>query len=429
MYIMKTNTLIILCSIVFLQLLTGCASIGEGITRAILEQEKKDVRECHIKGPGFPGVRQSLESQGEGVRPDHKTKLLMVHGISKHLPGYSTSFQNKLMKKLNLTVTNKDYKEIKIIHPKFPDDEHIGIIRISRHLNADQTQELLFYELTWSSIADPEKKKLDFDSSSENVSQRALVNASLKEFINKTVPDLLIYKGKDKFKINISIGQGICTLFEKDWDDIPKESYHFCDSRKNDISKTILRDDFFYITHSLGSKIMSDTNQYISDISDDDPELGNTIIKNTLEAMRQKEIPIFMLSNQLPLLDLGEPDPTVINSYDEYCSVNAPKADERVFKSMIIVAFSDPNDVLSYPIPPRFIEENIDSRLCPRATNISIGVAEVMDIFGVGFANPHTAHTKYFEDDRVLSLITDGVSEDHMHPLIEERCDWVKTIE
>lgn len=424
MILTRQNIAIVLTLLILLPILAGCSSFSEGVTRAILDEKKEDTRECHIKGTEFPGIRESLEAQGHGSRPDRTTKVLMVHGISRHLPGYSTGFRNKLTKELNLTVISEDYKEIKIRHPKFPNDDYIGIIRVTRHLNEARTQEFLFYELTWSHITDPEKSELDFDSSSEYVNKRAVINQTLKGFMNETVPDLLIYGGKNHEKIDVAVGQGICTLFEGGWNDLPNNVSRYCDPSRPGLAQTVLKDDFFYVTHSLGSKIMTDTNQYISDLPHDTLQK----MEGVLAAMRQKEIPIFMLANQLPLLHMGEYRPPVNNQINSYCGPQAPKSHERVLAGMDIIAFSDPNDILSYPIPPRFVENNIDSRLCPRVVNIDISIAEVKGAFGIEFANPLAAHTGYFEDDRVIALIADGVSKNYMNPLISQRCDWVETM-
>jgi hypothetical protein len=53
------------------------------------------------------------------------------------------------------------------------------------------------------------------------------------------------------------------------------------------------------------------------------------------------------------------------------------------------MAFSDPNDLLSYAISQQFVQSHLDSRLCAEVTNININVAHVIDMFGMGsFANP-----------------------------------------
>ena len=94
------------------------------------------------------------------------------------------------------------------------------------------------------------------------------------------------------------------------------------------------------------------------------------------------------------------------------------------------MAFSDPNDLLSYAIPQQFVQSHLDSRLCAEVTNININVAHVIDMFGMGnFANPLTAHTGYDSDDRVVALIAKGIGTEHTADLVTERCRWTEYVD
>ena len=73
---------------------------------------------------------------------------------------------------------------------------------------------------------------------------------------------------------------------------------------------------------------------------------------------------------------------------------------------MPIYAFSDPNDLLSYAIPPSFADEYMDSRLCPKVTNIAINFANPISLFGLGeITNSASAIPDYEHDERVIALI------------------------
>ena len=94
---------------------------------------------------------------------------------------------------------------------------------------------------------------------------------------------------------------------------------------------------------------------------------------------------------------------------------------------MNIIAFSDPNDILSYPVPLDFTTNSIDSRICPAVTNVSLNIAAQKSLFdAASFANPLTAHSGYMEDDRVIDLIANGISKKKITPLIEKRCKWLE---
>ena len=137
-----------------------------------------------------------------------------------------------------------------------------------------------------------------------------------------------------------------------------------------------------------------------------------------------------MLANQLPLLQLGRESPKVTNQIEEYCQETGAHWENRSFKRLNIVAFSDPNDLLSYGIPPKFAREKMDSRICPKITNIEINVTEVVSLFGLGeFANPSDAHTGYDNDEQVIRLIAHGIGHDEVPEKTREVCSWVEIVD
>ena len=133
-----------------------------------------------------------------------------------------------------------------------------------------------------------------------------------------------------------------------------------------------------------------------------------------------------MLSNQLPLLQLGRPPPEVTNQFSEYCTAKGDKREGRVFSRTRLVAFSDPNDILSWSVPPGYEDEYLDSRMCPVLTNVIINVAEVKNLFGIEYAPPGEAHRNYDDDERVIKIIAHGISQENSDPMIKERCEWLE---
>src|SRR5262249_40183326 len=128
--------------------LVGCEGISRGVTEAVLNQKSEDSRQCHIYGPPLAGVRASLDAQ----RPNsnmHITKILMVHGVGKHLPGYSNQLKDKLMQTLGLDVVSAETREIMLYDSSLPSsvNKYNALLRITRHTTPDRTRELLFYEL------------------------------------------------------------------------------------------------------------------------------------------------------------------------------------------------------------------------------------------------------------------------------------------
>ena len=134
-----------------------------------------------------------------------------------------------------------------------------------------------------------------------------------------------------------------------------------------------------------------------------------------------------MLSNQLPLLQLGRPAPDVLNQHKDYCLPEGNRYGERFANETHIIAFSDPNDLLSYGIPVGYKDKFLDSRMCARISNISINIAYVNDLLGFSeVANPIEAHVGYDHDERVIALMAHGLGSDEMAPIISKRCEWME---
>lgn len=398
--------------------LNGCTSLGKGLVEGLLEkQEQEDTRLCEITGDKFTGLKPQLEV------PDRKMKVLMVHGVGNHLPGYATEFLEKLAKELDLTVTATAHKNIALADPKDP-SKHLGNLRINRYLDKDKVQELLFYELTWSEITTKDKEVLSYDNSGEQSFRRAEVNDLLKKFSNDTGPDPIIYLGEKRDDILTAFAQSLCWMASGGWDTLPDEVHQSCPVI---IPEQSYQDSYAFVSHSLGSRITIDGLQYIASVLDGQDALHYQALANI---MKNKDVPIYMMSNQLPMLQLGRKIPEMVNQKAMYCQADGEKYHERLLRKTNIIAFSDPNDLLSYALPHDFARKYLDSRLCINVTNININVARIYDAFGLGkLANPMEAHIGYDTDDRVIALIAKGIANDKTAPIVKQRCRWTETIE
>lgn len=417
-------------AVLSLALLVGaCSSFAKGVTEAFLERsEREDQRECHINGPESGGLNDLLAAQ-EGASETsvrRELKVMMVHGIGSQIPGYSGRLTEHLTPALGLTIRSAERKQIELWNHAVS-DEPLGILSVDLYTDPAHTRRLVFYELTWSGIIKEEKAQLAFDNATEHSFRRTQLNALMKRFFNDTIPDAFIYLGQSQLKILTSVGQGFCWMTSGDWDDLPRRASEYCDPSNEMRAKFAREDDFAFISHSLGSRIVIDVLQQSTDV-ENRPEDRTTRDLNAI--FREREVPVYMLSNQLPLLEMGQPPPVVHDQIDEYCSADGASKAGRQVGRLDIYAFSDPNDLLSYPIPPHFAAERIDSRICPSITNVSINVAKPVDLLGISdFANPLAAHTNYDHDDRVIDLIAFGIGPENASPLIEERCSWTEIAE
>ena len=420
---MTKKTLIIISLISTLT--SGCSSLGKGMTEAILEKQvADDTRVCEVWGPGFSGLKPYIE------RDKGKMKVLMVHGVGDHKPGYATQFFEKLAKELDLTVTSRIHKDIELSDYTTP-DKSLGNLRIKRYLSKDKSQELMLYELTWSDITAKEKEVLAYDNSGEYSFRRAEVNDLMKRFSNDTGPDPIIYLGESRKYILSSFAQAFCWMTSGNWDDLPEKTKGVCDAPNISM---IDNDQYAFVSHSLGSRITIDGMQQIAFVlGNGDPQYireKGIDINEVNESLKRKTIPIYMMSNQLPMLQLGRKQPLVSGKKRQYCREEGEKYSQRMLTRTPIIAFSDPNDLLSYAIPQGYVEKYLDSRLCVDVTNININIAYVYDVFGIGkLANPMDAHIGYDTDDRVVALIAKGIGNNETAKIVDERCRWIETIE
>jgi hypothetical protein len=212
-------------------------------------------------------------------------------------------------------------------------------------------------------------------------------------------------------------------MTKSNWTDLPDDVAQACSFNDDSAAANLLVDQYAFISHSLGSRITIDGMQRIASLLDQRDA-------DFTKALQNKEIPIYMMSNQLPMLQLGRKMPEVSNQKVAYCQANGDKYNHRMVAKTSVIAFSDPNDLLSYAIPHGFVEKYLDSRLCIDVTNVNINVATIFDAFGLGkLANPIDAHVGYDTDDRVVALIAKGIGNNNTAKIVNDRCRWVETID
>jgi hypothetical protein len=418
-------------------LLTGCAGFGEGIGRAVLSQlgeGGEDTRACEIEGAAFTGTLQALETQrGQppigSVPGDQRAllKVMMVHGISRHQPGYSGTVSANLSRSLGLNVMSPQIKTMQVVDPAAP-DQTLGTFNVRRFSDEAREREMLFYELTWSGLSDPARERLAFDNSETFARQRASFNRAAKAFANDALVDPLVYVGVGRGSILAAVRQGVCWTYSTDWDDFPAENVP-CLTADPDFGSRIDLDSFYFVTHSLGSRIVLDSLQTIAEGVD--AQLATNPAAAPLKAkLQDNPVTVFMLANQLPLLQAGFAPVPVAGQVGAYCRPGGEHLASRLYRQTDIIAFNDPNDIMSYPIPDDFTQYDIDSRLCPRVANVTLNIASVISVPGAGtFANPLAAHSDYEADERVIALMTAGLGQPETRPVVTERCTWIRAEE
>jgi len=401
-------------------LLSGCASFGRGVTEAILDQQSEDTRQCWIDGREFEGL-DSLFDQGDEGTID-RLKILKVHGIGSHTPGYSQRLQNGLIEEFGFTAMDETVKSIHLTNQNYAGD--LGTLQVHRYIDLERSREMLFYELTWDPIVEAEKQLLNFDNTAESSARRVPFNHTLKTFLNATVPDVVMYNTRYRQPIQLSIAQAVCWMLSEEWENLPNDRNASCIVGREEYWSKVDLSGIAIISHSMGSRISIDALQTVVSKFSDRSDYRQRSAK-----VRTRPVYLYMLSNQLPLLQLGQPLPEVYDQVQSYCLAGGEHYDERFLQRLQIVAFSDPNDLFSYAVGPAYINRHVDSRLCPSVTNVLIEVAPVTSILGLQeIANPQTAHTEYETDSRILKMLVSGFGKTHGHEEPRARCEFIEAI-
>lgn len=388
-----------------------------------MDHQVEDKRRCWITGRSFMGLEDLFTLDADnGLAAPERLKVMTVHGIGSHSPGYSRRLLDGLIALFGFSRMDEVVKVIPLADPDYEGD--LGILSVYRYLNAERTREVLFYELTWDSIVEEQKRIIDFDNGKEASSRRVPFNHTMKTFVNQSVPDALIYNTAYRLPIQISVAQTACWMLTENWKDLPHNEAMHCDASRPDAWLRADDSDIAIISHSLGSRISLDAIQQTVLRIDQNPAL-----REISRALKNKPLYLYMLSNQLPLLQVGQPLPDVRNQIPSMCLPNGARRDERLLGRLQIVAFSDPNDLFSYVVKPEFVNRYIDSRLCPTITNVVIEVAPVTSILGTqAFANPQVAHTGYEADSRVLKMLVSGMGQTRGQAEVRSRCDFIEAV-
>mgnify|MGYP006288917909 CR=1 FL=1 len=405
--------------IVLLLSTTGCYSFGRGVASSVMEtldQEGRDARQCEIRGSVFNGISSYLD-EGETVR------VLYVHGIGTHRPGHSAVISENIARTLGLQVFSRP-SDVAVMNPDNP-EQRLANLRITIMRDPDASRKLIFYELTWSEITAERKRVLDFDTSGEYAHRRASFNNTMKAFLNDVGPDAMIYMTYGQDLILTATRQAICRMLASAEMPEPDAGQNpVCGISTLSRLSSLEKYNIVFIAHSLGSRIIMDALEEVVDALSNDQTVAD--YPAVVAGLQEKEISVFMLSNQLAFLQIGLPSPGVSGRIDSYCRADGENYAQRAFKKLSVVAFNDPNDLLSYSITPDFVDRYMDSRLCPEVTNIHIHVANRISAFGIEVVNPISAHVNYDSDERVIELITRGNSDLEQNERLSGRCRMIR---
>lgn len=252
-----------------------------------------------------------------------------------------------------------------------------------------------FHALVWSPLTAPLKRRLDYDrtatptdcaADAECKPVRALLNGMVKDrLLDDCLSDVLVYEGAAGAAIRTAMVDTVARVLAAQADD---------------------DGPLAVVAESLGSKMLFDTLSAM--LASPEPatrELGRRAA--------QRLGLLFMAGNQLPLLGLGalplgtQPAraDTDSDALQRFLALRrqSPGGRDGGFRRLNLVAFSDPNDVLSYQLlPARYA--------APDVAVADVLVSNARTWFGL-VENPVAAHLGYLENPEVGRLIACGFPE------------------
>lgn len=268
-----------------------------------------------------------------------------------------------------------------------------------------------FTALIWSPLTAQLKEQLAYDNTGtatdcsapgECKPRRASLNGALKDgLLNDCLSDAMIYQGASRPVIRQKMANAIAQVLE--------------DSQTQARGAGLTPGSFVLVSDSLGSKVSFDALEQMLGPQAPPPQrsVGESALDRlALVFMQANQMPILGLADQVIAQDKGRPVQPQPEA-DAMLRLLRVKADQpdaaarpsasrgtSVASKMGLVAFTDPNDLLSYRLlPSRYAVPGIDvSDVLVSNDRTYLGLLEL----------PNTAHTDYRLNQDVTRLIACG---------------------
>ncbi|WP_426319328.1 hypothetical protein [Pseudoduganella sp. R-43] len=313
----------------------------------------------------FPGLADFA-----ATAPGHSVDVLLVHGMCTHDARWADETVAQLGSALKARAPGPSSAVRAIASAD-------GIEIVERTITLQQG-ELRIKALVWSSLTTALKRQLEYDLSTRLPATRAKLNAQAKDkLLDDCIPDALIYQGVARDTIQQRMAQAILHATRDAAPDAP----------------------LLVLSSSLGSKILFDTLLRME-----------AAAQSTIDRMAY----LVMAANQIPLLALADQQlpgatpglaATVVQPPDSLRAVllkrragPAPRSSST--GRLNLVAFSDPNDLLSYTLErERYAGLGVDV--------VNVLVSNAPTWLGL-LERPDHAHTNYLLNPDVARMVACG---------------------
>lgn len=339
-------------------LLAGCTSLPYSPPR-LLEPDAR-----------FPGLVDFAAGVAGGP-----ADVLLVHGMCTHDVGWVDQTMAQLGAALGA------------IASPAPSADGTGVEIVTRSIRLPDG-ELRIHALLWSGLTAPFKRQLDYDHTARLGATRARINGELKDtLMDDCLPDALAYQGVAGAAIRLRMREAILQATSQAQPGAP----------------------LVVLAESLGSKILFDTLLQMSE----EGGPGAVAAQRTIERMAY----LVMAANQLPLLAIadqqlpgaGAPGMAAHGAAGTMDSLQAVLRKRRPDATpsprapaarLVLVAFSDPNDLLTYTLQR-------ERYAGPGVEVYNVLVSNAPTWFGL-LEHPGKAHRDYLLNPAVARLVACG---------------------
>jgi hypothetical protein len=342
------------------------------------------------------GTFHGLLTLAESLPPSSSLKVLWTHGMCTHPSSWIDDRMKRLVASIGGTSQTVGVR---------PVGSHGASLRTDRIALQSTTMDVTF--LTWSALTTPYKAALTYDHSKHHGGDfpyaRATLNRELKRgLINDCMTDVVVYGGPNGVNIRHAAQEAVCEVMggrvEGTTCNVPPGG-----------SPTALA----FVTESLGSKMLFDAIQEVWALAEKSDD--KTAVDRVATGLASTRM-MYMVANQLPLLDaagtatagtLWDVSPrqpatrgNTRNVFDLFSRARRTAA--RTMEPMTLVAFSDPNDLLSYRIVPGHLDGNLrDFRIVNEMVSNDKTYFDFVE-------RPDTAHCGYTWNPHVFGMLAKG---------------------
>ncbi|UGQ45715.1 hypothetical protein [Massilia endophytica] len=326
-------------------------------------------------GASFPGLADFAAQS-----PSRRADVMLVHGMCTHDATWAAETVDLLAQQLGANVGTKPGPGLRGL---------AGGVEIIPSTVTTPAGELRFQALVWSPLTTPLKQQLCYDQSGKSeictgatpyTLKRARWNAQVKDWlVDDCIPDALIYQGVSRPQIRAAMREAILRA-----------------SSESDPSSPLV-----VISESLGSKILFDTLLEMSETPATQRAAMEVVGRLSYLIMAANQIPLLSLADQ-PLDGAGRSAaPALPDSLQRLLlKRRPPDAGRRSVTRLILVAFTDPSDLLSYTLlKDRYAESGVVLH--------NVLVSNTPTWFGL-IADPVAGHLDYLANPDVGRIISCG---------------------